>query len=193
MITDLTAADGYRVELLNELPGTPNPIQFYFPPRGSGGRDGMLVHVTPDTAEGWIGCFAFGSYDVSAVIASLEPKKLFVISKGAGYVVNVAHPSEWDGVRCEPVRDVRIAATHGLVLFSDFDRVAAYGPNGLVWRSQRLCWDDLKIISIDGTAIVGSGFDPTNSARPEGRFELDLLTGKVGQSDFAYAYKQKLF
>jgi hypothetical protein len=188
MIADLTAANGYRVQLLDELPGTPSPNHFYFPPLGSGGRDGMLIRITPDTDEGWTGCFAFGSYDISAMIASPEPMKLFVISKGAGYVVNAAHPSEWNRVHCDPVRDVRVIEQYGLVLFADFTSIAAYGEKGLAWLSKPLCWDDLKIMSVEGTRIVGCGYDPTNEVRPTGHFELDLLTGEVGRTDFAHMH-----
>ena len=69
-----------------------------------------------------------------------------------------------------------------MILFADYITITAYGQNGVVWRSERLCWDDLKIIGIDRDEIIGCGYDPTSSS--EGRFVLDLFTGAICESDF---------
>lgn len=177
MIIDLTFATGYGVDLLDELPGTPDPVQFYFPTAGSGGKDGLLLRIKSDGTIGWVGCFAFDAVGLSACIASPQPGRLFVVSRGAGYVIDVTRPGEWTQVGCVPVREVRVLADQNMVLFADFTRIVAYGVNGRIWRSERLCWDDLRILSIDGGRVNGSGFDPTSSANPERRWELDLLTG----------------
>jgi hypothetical protein len=189
MITDLRFAHGYRVELLEEWPGAPIPNWYYIPPQGSGGRDGILLHILPDGENDWMGCFAFGSYDLSAVIASPQDGVFFVVAEGEGYVVNAKEPSAWHRLPCSPVRHARILPEHGLVLFADFTHLVAYGKDGLKWKSRRLCWDDLEIVEIAGTKMIGSGYDCMNSIKPEGRFELDLLTGSLGQTDFAYAYQ----
>jgi hypothetical protein len=174
------------VELLDERPGSPVTNQFYIPPGKSIGQDGMLVHIIPDATGDWIGCFAFGDFraGLSAVIASPQPEMLLVIARGAGYLVNTARPSEWKQIPCVPVRDARVLLDHRLVIFADFTRLAAYGTNGLARRSQPLCADDLRIIGIAGAIITGSGYDPTNPASPEGRFELDLLTGVISKTNF---------
>ena len=183
MIIDLTFATGYGVDLLDELPGTPDPVQFYFPPTGSGGQDGLLLRIKSDGTS-WVGCFAFDAVGLSACIASPQPGRLFVVSRGAGYVIDVTRPGEWTQVGCVPVREVRVLADQNMVLLADFTRIVAHGVNGLMWRSDRLCWDDLKILSVEGGRIIGSGYDPTNSTNPEGRFELDLSTGKVIRTQF---------
>ena len=184
MTIDLTFASGYDLEVLDELPGTPNPVQFYFPPLRSEGRDGTLLRIKPDRSQKWVGCFAFGSYELSACIASPEPRQLFVLSRGAGYAVDVDCPGKSRELPSVPVRDFRVLADQKMVLFADFTRTAAYGVNGLIWRSERLCWDDVKILSIEGGLVYGSGSDPTSSANPERRWELDLLTGRTVRTDF---------
>ena len=126
MLVDLTFAKGYQVELPDELPGYATNLTF-IPPVGVGGRDGLLVQVRSDAAHDWLGCFAFGRFGVgfSAVIASPQPGRLFVISTGAGYIVNTTSASEWDEVACSPVREAHVVAERNRVLFADFTTIAA--------------------------------------------------------------------
>jgi hypothetical protein len=103
---------------------------------------------------------------------------LCVISKGGGYLVNADSPESWEEVRACPVIDFRLLPEHQLLVFSDFTGLAAYGGNGLVWRSPRVCWDDLKITKVTSETVEGTGYDPTNSFKQEMRFAVDLKTGR---------------
>jgi hypothetical protein len=67
---------------------------------------------------------------------------------------------------------------HQLLVFSDFTRLAAYGKGGLVWRSPRVCWDELKILNVTPDAIEGTGYDPTNSNSGLSRFVVDTKSGR---------------
>lgn len=195
MHTDLTFAHGYIVELIHDLPGVAVPNRIFIPPSVASTKDGIFLRVAPQSGEPWIGTFAFGHFgvDFSAVIASPEPGTLFVVSSGAGYIVNTEQPFEWGQLHCLPIRDARVALNEELVVFADFTHMCAYGRRGLAWQSRRLCWDGLEIISMDASKIVGCGDDPTNSNKPKGHFELDLLTGQVTATDFVGAYEQSLW
>jgi hypothetical protein len=59
-IFDLTFERGYEVALVDELPGSGQPVIYL--PRGSttGGRDGLLLKFNPMGGQEWVGCFAFG-------------------------------------------------------------------------------------------------------------------------------------
>jgi hypothetical protein len=144
----------------------------------------MLLRVKRNGAKAWVGCFAFDAVGMSACIASPKPGHLFVVSRGAGYLIDLEHPREWIQIKCVPVREVRVLADQKMVVFADFTKIVAYGSEGLIWHSERLCWDNLKILSVEGERIIGSGYDPTNSRSPEGRFELDLSTGKIIRAEF---------
>jgi hypothetical protein len=85
-------------------------------------------------------------------------------------------------ISSEAVTGVQMARDQGLILFADDTTITAYGRSGLVWSSERLCWDDLKIVGVDGDQVIACGYDaPTES---DGRFVLDLFTGTVRESDF---------
>lgn len=195
IFTDLSFSKGYRVALLSELPGREVSNVFFIPPIGMGGKDGVLIEVSPENGEQWIACCAFGQFGIgiSAVIAAPQPAKIFVVAEGQGYVIDSKCRSEWHDVPCRPIADLRVAPDRGVVLFSDFTSICAYGLAGRLWKSKQLCWDELKIEQIEGNKILGNGYDPTNSEKPYGQFELDLFTGEVRKSDFEYAYKQNLF
>ena len=181
MNIDLTFPASYRVEIVPEFPGYPVPNLFYFPPRGPGGTEGVLLRITSEKGDVWTGCFSpFTRTPV--LIAASQPDWLFVLADRAGYAVNTCQPSEWSWISSQPITGVHIARDHDMILFADYITIAAYGQNGVVWRSERLCWDDLKIIGVDGDQIIGCGCDTTSSS--EGRFVLDLFTGAICDSDF---------
>lgn len=77
-----------------------------------------------------------------------------------------------------PVLGVQPLLKHELLVFSDLTGLAAYGRNGVAWRSKRLCWDELKILKVTENTIEGTGYDPTNSLSHESRFVVDITTGR---------------
>jgi hypothetical protein len=99
-----------------------------------------------------------------------------VISRGAAYVVNTDNPGSWEQIPVMPVLDVRSIPARQLLVFADFTRLAAYGNNGLVWRSPQICWDELKIHSLADGRIEGVGYDPTSLGKS--RFTVDIDTGR---------------
>jgi len=98
------------------------------------------------------------------------------LSGGAAYLVDADKATGWERVAVTPVLDVRIIEPSRLLVFSDFTRLTAYGENGLVWRTPRLCWDELKIERITQELIEGTGFDPTSPKRLS--FAVELKTGR---------------
>jgi hypothetical protein len=75
-----------------------------------------------------------------------------------------------------PVLDIRMIPERQLLVFADFTGLVAYGHNQVVWRSPRLCWDDLRILNVSQDTIEGVGSDPTNSG--DSRFAVEIRTGR---------------
>jgi len=181
---DLVFPHSYEVEELGEFPGTGKfavPVIFFPPPKNKREHTGLWLKVRAASGRAWIGVFAFSPMPPSvssSVVSSPDPNRLGVISNGAAYIVKADKPEVWEEVPLIPVLDVRSIPENGLLVFSDFTGLAAYGSSGLAWRSPRICWDGLKIISVTGTTIEGIGYDPTNSITHESRFVVDLKTGR---------------
>ena len=178
---DATFESSYAVELLEELPPVGEIRRFYFPGASSaGGRDGVLVKVTPAQvdAEPWVGVFAFGLLSpkgVSGIFACPNPDHLCVVARGAGYIVAAADPSQHELVESEPVLGVYSVASSGVLVFADYLRLTAYGREGRAWRTARLSWDGLQVDEVNGGWLRGKGW-----SSPENRhvaFTVDLRTG----------------
>ncbi len=178
---DLAFPHSYDVEELGELPGKgkpADPIIFFPPPKHRPEHDGLWLKVTAASGKAWIGVFAFSASTFSRVVSSPDPSRICVVAKGSAYVVRVDEPETWEQIPANPVMDVRLLQEERLLVFSDFTRLAAYGSNGLAWRSPRVCWDGLKIGKVSRETIEGTGYDPTNAITRESHFVVDLKTGR---------------
>jgi hypothetical protein len=181
---DLSLSHTYEAEEIGDFPGTGrfrDPIIHF--PRLQNGREGvgLWLKVKAGNGKSWIGVFAFGYSSplaFSRVVSTPDRDRLCVIAKGAAYVVKSDEPELWDEIPVSPVLDVRAVPEKGLIVFSDFIRLAAYRHGAVVWRSPRVCWDELKIVRITGEAIEGVGYDPTNSQTRQSPFSVDLETGR---------------
>lgn len=176
---DLALPHSYAVEELGELPGTGNlaaPLLYIPQPKTRPEHDGLWLKITAASGKAWIGVFAFG-YDsppaFSRVVSTHDSNRVCVISNGAAYIVKADEPAVWEEIPLLPVLDVRLLPEHQLLVFSDFTGLAAYGCNGLAWRSPRLCWDELKILEVTHNTIEGTGYGTNSSSR----FVVDVRTG----------------
>jgi hypothetical protein len=187
MLIRMDFPHSYQLEPIEDLPGTGKVPQFIFgspyfkpPPRAGHERsEGLLLRIISPGKQPWIAVVK-GSFDVpgSGVYATFDPEKFCVVAGGYGCFVNAANPEEYEGVHAYPVTDVRIIEDRSMFVFADFIRICAYDRAGLMWKSPRVCWDELKIVSINGNTINGTGYDPTNSINPLMRFSVDLKTGQ---------------
>jgi hypothetical protein len=151
---DLNLPHSYEVEEIGDFPGTGrfrDPVIHF--PRPKEGREGIGLWLKVKAASGrsWVGVFAFG-YSSSIVFCRVlslpDPNRLCVIAKGAAYIVKANEPEIWDQAPVIPVLDVRLVPEKGLIVFSDFTRLAAYRDGALAWLSPTVCWDALKILRI---------------------------------------------
>jgi hypothetical protein len=173
----------YEAEGLPELPGTGTfdvPVLYFPVPQNRPEHNGLWLRMVPATGKPWIGVFAFlfdSPHNFSRVVSTPNADCVCVISGSAGYIVKVEKPEIWEKIVI-PVLSVRSLPEHELLLFADFTGLAAYGRNGLAWRSPRLCWDELQILNVTPNTIEGTGYDPTNSVSNESRFAVDIATGR---------------
>jgi hypothetical protein len=164
-----------------EWPGGSQNRMFWYPGASTvGGRDGVILSITPAEAPSWLGVFEAqqgSSSGVNGAVALPDRKTLGVLSNGAVYLVAADDPLRWDvplggGVMSDPI----IVHDLELVLFVEHTRVSAYGRNGPMWHTERLVWDDLQFLRLDGDELQLKGFDaPRNEIVS---FSLDLLTGR---------------
>ena len=172
----------YSVMEVLELPSTEESGTsiVYFPGASTRhGRDGVLLEFIPETRDRWIGCFAFGSSAnaVSCVIGSPNPDQACVVSSGAGYIVRVDDPTNWENIRANPVCHVVAIPGADQIVFGDFTKLVAYGPNGLMWESVRLSSDGLDDLQFSANRLSVTGWEAAEGKQT--RISLDIADGAV--------------
>jgi hypothetical protein len=107
------------------------------------------------------------------VVGWPDEESFCVVKTGTGVLVRASDPRADQEIEVFPICDVLPIAEHGLVLFADFTSLSAYGPAGLIWRSDRLVMDELKILGFEGGGLRVTGY--VADEYPE--FEVDIATG----------------
>lgn len=181
-VNDLGFAMAYTCRILPEMPKTQTAVlQFFDEPDPS--RLGLLVEVKPSTSPSWIGSFqpCHEDYPLTGVYACPSPEQVCIVNQGAGYLVNVNQPSNWERIHVIPILGVQRVPDRPILLFWDFQDLAAYGPEGLLWRIERLSNDGLTITEVTASAITGISCRPLNRTpyEEEVPFRIDPLTGKT--------------
>lgn len=175
---DETFPQDYACELEPNLDGREGK-RYYFPAGSStGGQDGVTVKVMPHQGEPWIGTFAFGTIvpnGLSGVYTTPNPRRLLIVAKGDGYLVATDNRDQWERVATIPTTDVRSIEKHGIIVVASFTHLVAYNNEGVFWKTKRLSWDNLKVISITDDELTGEYWDVQNEAKQ--RFIVDLKTG----------------
>jgi hypothetical protein len=178
---DFTFPRNYEVRILEAAPPV-HPVEklYHYPVElEEGDRNGIFLRVMPSAGPAWVGFFAQG-FDsdqvVSEVCSSPDPESFCVVVGGYAYIVKAARPTEWSRIEQRPVVDLRVLTQQGLLLFAGFTAISAMDKSGIAWTTERLTWEGLTIIEVNGTTLRGRGWDAIKDQ--EAPFEVDLKTGK---------------
>ena len=176
MRLDRTFSGTYEFDT-GEWPGRHCNSMFWYPGASTtGGRDGLLLSIRPAAGDPWLGVFApreSSPNGASGAVALPDRRTLAVLSNGTVYRVAADDPLRWEELAVGGVREPVIA--EDLVLLVDHTTVLAYGRDGLAWHSERLVWDDLQALRVDGDVLQLEGFDAAQNETVE--FSLDLRSG----------------
>lgn len=147
----------------------------------------LLVEVIPPDGEPWVGSFLQGLGGVTGLYATPSSTTLCVVANGQGYWVPVLAPTDFSEVKCNPIKTVFVVPQQNVMVFASYTELAGYGPMGLMWVTERLSWDGLKITEVTDKQIHGLAWDsPANKEVP---FVVDVESGKHqgGSSPECYA------
>lgn len=134
-----------------------------------------LVKVSPTEGESWAGLFEPGVGRVTMVFATPSPSVVCVVVAGQAYWVPVLAPEEFEEIPINPVELVRPVPGGQVMVFMDFTRLAAYGPQGRRWLTEDLSWDGLEITEVTTNCIRGLAWDSPANRKVE--FCVDVMTG----------------
>jgi hypothetical protein len=169
----------YECKVVSETSGLEAKRIFYPGPDIEVGHDGLTVNIAPFGGTPWVATFKFGQLSpngVSGIFSMPNSERICVVSRGDGYVVSANDPCEWEIINAIPVIDVRCSIKHKIILFANFTELVAYDSVGLKWRTDRLTWDNMKLVEMTDDAVTGEFWDIRTES--DNRFTVELATGK---------------
>jgi hypothetical protein len=102
------------------------------------------------------------------------PTAIAVFSDATGYVIDVI--TRRTLVEVPGAIRVRQDALHDLILLLTEDAITAVGPTGVAWESDRMGYEDLKVVAIDTGRIVCTSYV---GADFPAEFIVDPASGKA--------------
>ena len=174
----------WTAEILMQPPMIAPARQFTYPQQIAGEEDALArgalqLMVRPVNGGAFLATCALGFTDPSmptGVFACPNPDELCAVAGGYAYIVDTTRPERSTHIALKPVVEVRSLVEQNLLLFAGFHNVIAWGERGLAWQTARLSWEGLRIIAIEGNALMGFGWNLMTDK--EVAFSVDLLTGK---------------
>lgn len=183
MIETAIFPQSWSAEVLARPPLIAPARQFTYPRAIAGEEDALArgalqVLVHPAAGGTFLANCALGFTDPkmpTGVHACPNPQELCAVAGGYAYIIDTAQPERSTHIAQKPVVEVRALVANGLLLFSGFHSMTAWGVRGLAWQSARLSWEGVRITDIEGGTLHGLGWNMfTDKEVP---FTLDLRTG----------------
>ncbi len=180
-VDPLDFALSYHAEAVDFSPCGDRPSREYTASE-AGLNHGPWLHVriAPNEGDSWIAAFELTfERSTQGLFGMPSGAELLVVAGGAGYVVSAHDSEQWHRVPLVPVHGVRrVVGLPIIALWGDQD-LAAYGPDGPMWRVTRFGQDGLHVQRADSAGIVGSVW--CAGALPSGDvpFLVDPWTGRV--------------
>ena len=179
MKIDLSFPHRYAVRR-TELPSGkgPAPTVHYHPEPhpGRGEHWGLMLEIAPEGGQAWIGVFeGLGGY-LSAVLSTPNPSELLVIADGQPYLVKVDDPKTVEDLPCLPTTQAMPILAWQMIILVDFTDLVAIGGKGILWRSERLVTDELRLVGVEGGVIKATGW---SGGQGDVAFDVDPATGRI--------------
>ena len=115
----------------------------------------FVVRIQPDGGQEWVATLAAGGLGLlRGAFTTPEPHLLAVVVDGLAYLLDARSPGLPAQIVHDQIHEVVRLADPPLLLFVRFIDMVAVGPTGIVWRTPRLCVDDLEVREVRSDGIV---------------------------------------
>lgn len=174
----------WAAEILTKPPMIAPARQFTYPQQIAGEEDALArgalqLMVRPAGGGAFLATCALGFTDPAmptGIFACPNPQELCAVAGGYAYIIDTAHPEHSTHIALKPVVEVRALNVQKLLLFIGFHSMLAWGSRGIAWQTEKLSWEGLRIIGMEGDTLHGFGWNLMTDK--EAAFSVDLLTGQ---------------
>jgi hypothetical protein len=174
----------WNVEVLKTPPLIAPARQFVYPQQIAGEEDALArgalqLIVRPASGGMFLATCALGftaPVMPTGIFACPNPQEMCAVAGGYAYIIDTRQPEHCTHIALKPVVEIHPLAAQQLLIFVGFHSIVAWGTNGMAWASARLSWEGVRITSVDGDVLHGTGWNMMTDQ--EAAFSLDLLTGK---------------
>jgi hypothetical protein len=143
---------------------------------------GFTVRFFKKDQNSWVANFRPGWTGLNAVYEFIDQENILVIAGGTCYLMNPESsiPLEVFGVGYETV----IKTLDNRLILQDLTDITIIEPNGDHWKTERISWDGLKGLKLEGNLVTGLSFDPMNDKKAWVEFVVDLEKRNVTGGSF---------
>ena len=181
----------WTVEVLAAEPLIAPARQYVWPMRIAGEEDALArgalrLMVRPSGGGSFLVTCALGFKSAEVPTGAWgcpDAGEICAVAGGYAYLAKVGTPESCVLLEMKPVVEVVECVEAGLLVFVGFDRLLGWGRDGQAWVTERVSWEGVRIVGVDGGELRGYGWDLM--ADREVEFGVELATGKVRGGVFA--------
>lgn len=166
------------------LPGLPpyGPPAQCFSDTGHGKHsEGFVVEFFPGEDRRWVGNFHRGFTKCDRVLPHLDNRHVIVVAGGTAYVIDPVGRSLVETFGADIEYFTKIDDLNVLVLGSGTCFTFIFA-NGFRTSSERVSWDGIRKVAVEGAKLYGEAYDPMQDAWIP--FDVDILDGTVNGGSF---------
>jgi hypothetical protein len=138
---------------------------------------GFVVPFFKKDGTSWVGNFGPGSTKIAGLYPLAQKDMCLVFAHGIAYIVNTESQKllKSFGYGYEQF----IYAPTGAMILSDSTTITSVDTSGNVWHSERISWDGIKDLKLEGKIVAGLSYDPLNKEVEWVPFSLNLETKEL--------------
>ena len=126
-------------------------------------QEGLVVPFWPANGEAWVGNFQQRvAKGCNKVLTHPDGRQGLVVAGGAAYFIDVETRRETRGGPSNCIASARALPELGIILIEDGLQFGAITADGEGWASQRISWDGIRGIVIEGTCLRAEVYSPVS-------------------------------
>ena len=144
--------------------------------------EGFVVRFFKNDNSNWVANFKPGWTGYNEIIEIENHSNLIVIAGGTFYLMNPENekPFEVFGVGFER----SIKNNSGDIILQDNTNLTIIGKDGKYWTTERISYDGIKELKINGKIVTGLSYTPTSGKELWEEFKLDIETREIKGGSF---------